>query len=321
VVTVPPVVLSRITDLELENLTRTQGSLGSKVFLFENLKISSVDSLQKALGASIDTVDVGSYIDIIGALLRLGDDTTSGKEYADKRRSTSAVGISILEADQMACMAATSIPIIFNKTAGKSTPMDEDSGFGYKMDTHAKFSGAMGKSVRTELQELLEVLTIKIMGPIGGTSTAERLATHLSSAVVSQLNTLLSFFSDYHLVLTTNCHYPSKTAWKFIGVCFRAMCNYLMPPRIGVSALDDLKARPVRAQIIWATLQVHTMFNEIVKAGFKSHPVLTRAMADFIMKNRIDGAQLEAVEKRLGALETGAKTSAAELKTLKFKKG
>ena len=111
--------------------------------------MSIEDSLQKGLGSSIDTVDVGSYIDIIGALLRLGDDVTSGKEYADKRRATSAVGISNLEADQMACMDATSIPIMFNKTSGKSTPMDEDAGFGYKMDTHAMFSGGVGKSVGT----------------------------------------------------------------------------------------------------------------------------------------------------------------------------
>ena len=83
------------------------------------------------------------------------------------------VGISNLEADRM---DTTSIPIMSNRASGKSTPVEEDAGFGYKMDTHARFAGVMGKSVRNELKELLLVLTTKIRGAIGGTSVAERLA-------------------------------------------------------------------------------------------------------------------------------------------------
>ena len=55
----------------------------------------------------------------------------------------------------------------------------------------------------------------------------------------------------------------------------------------------------MKAQILWATLQVHNRINAIIKAGFKSHFVLTTAMSDFIMKNRIDVSQLEAVEKKI----------------------
>ena len=67
-VTVPPGVLSRITDLEVENQLKTQAPVDSKTYPFESYKFSSVESLEKGLGASIDTVDVGSYLDIVGAL-------------------------------------------------------------------------------------------------------------------------------------------------------------------------------------------------------------------------------------------------------------
>ena len=101
---------------------------------------------------------------------------------------------------------------------------------------------------------------------------------------------------------------------------FRAICEFLVPPQTGVAALSNISSTPVKAKIIWSILQVHVRLNSIIDAGFKSHSVLTTAMADFIMKNRIDGAQLESVEKRIGQLESGAKSAASDLKTLKAKK-
>ncbi len=61
------------------------------------------------------------------------------------------------------------------------------------------------------------------------------------------------------------------------------------------------------------------MGNPIISANFKSHSVLTTAMADFIMKNRIEGAQLDAAEKRISHLEAAAKTAVADIKVIKGK--
>ena len=73
--------------------------------------------------------------------------------------------------------------------------------------------------------------------------------------------------------------------------------------------------------------------NSMIDCGFKAHPVLTTTMTSFVMKNRIDSSQLEAVvakcdlisksgagmDKRVGVLETNAKTVAADIKFFKGK--
>ena len=143
---------------------------------------------------------------------------------------------------------------------------------------------------------------------------------HLFAEVKIQISLLFSFKTDYFTELTCIYNYTDEVAWKFIGVCVRAIFDFLAPPRLAVAGLEDLSARPVKAQIIWAIMQVHLRFNELIKADFKAHPVLTRAMSAYIMKNRVDGSQLEAVKKRVSVVETQVKTTANELWVVKAHK-
>ena len=81
--------------------------------------------------------------------------------------------------------------------------------------------------------------------------------------------------------------------------------------------MQDLTDTTNKARIIWAIMQVHIRFNQLLKAGFKAHPVLTRAMSAYIMKNRVDGSQMDAMDKRVSVAETLAKATAADLKVLR----
>jgi hypothetical protein len=317
--TVPQDVLDRITELEVAALDQEPVDVASAPYSFEDYTFTSAEDLCSQLGKSLDGVTVGQFIDTFGLTCRLEDDFSSGKDYADKRRATTTTGITGLEADNMSTMTHTSIPFFFAKAPGKPLPVAENAGFGHRLETFARFSAGQGTSTKLELSQRVLLAITRIKGTISGNDVAKRLARHLLTEVMVQVGLISAFFSDYYSVLIDDCHYTPKAAWHFIGVSFRAICNHLIPPRIGISALDDLAQRPVKAQIIWGILQVHSRLNSIINAGFKSHSVLTTAMSDFIMRNRIDGAQLEAAEKRIGHLEAAAKAAAADLKVIKGK--
>ena len=195
--------------------------------------------------------------------------------------------------------------------------MDEDAGFGYRLDSYAKFTGGVGKAARTEMSELLQTHFAKLKGSLSGSSPSERLALQMFGEVNHQFNMWCGFLTNYHIELVHECLYKQAVAWKFLGVCTRAIFGYLHKPRLEVAALQDLTDVNIKARIIWAIMQVHIRFNELLEVGFKAHPVLTRAMSSYIMKNRVDGSQMDALDKRVSVAETLAKATAADLKVLR----
>ena len=129
------------------------------------------------------------------------------------------------------------------------------------------------------------------------------------------------------------CNYPTKVAWRYLGISVRSLLNYLIVPRMEVAGLNDISSKANKARIIWAMLQVHVRMNSLIECGFKSHPVLTTTMTTFVMKHQIDSSQLEAVvtkcdlisksgaaiDKRVSVLETNSKTVATDIKFMKTK--
>ena len=184
--------------------------------------------------------------------------------------------------------------------------------------THTPNSqGGAGKAARTEMTELLQTHFTKLKGSLTGSTIADRLALQMFNEVHHQLNMLSGFVTNENTELVHECHYKQQVAWKFIGVCTRAIFAFLHPPRLEVAALQDLTDTTNKARIIWAIMQVHIRFNQLLKVGFKAHPVLTRAMSAYIMKNRVDGSQMDAMDKRVSVAETLAKATAADLKILR----
>ena len=71
--------------------------------------------------------------------------------------------------------------------------------------------------------------------------------------------------------------------------------DYLVPPRMAVCSIANLDSVSNKAKVIWAVLTVHTRMEEMIQQEFKSHQVITTAMSNFLMKNRVDSTQLEAI--------------------------
>jgi hypothetical protein len=315
------------------------GALNQRVgsdssYTFEELVFGSASDVLQALGSSLDDVDVGSFLDIVGATARLEDTFSSGKEYSDKKRSAHHVGSTALASDQMATLDFTTVLFFFEKTPGKKIPVEEDEGWGHKMDNFDRYTGAKGKAVRSEITTKVKNLSTRVKGSVLGTGSAQRLARHLISEVLRQVSEFTNFLTDYQGELENECNYPTKVAWRYLGISARSIFNYLIVPRMEVAGLDEIGSKSSKSLIIWAILEVHMRMNSLISCGFKPHSVLTTTMTTFVMKNRIDSSQLEAVvtkcdlisktnnglDKRVGVLETLSKTVAADMKTLKSRK-
>jgi hypothetical protein len=330
----PMDTLQRITALEEGALALDKKVGGDSTYVFEEYVFGSDLDVLTLLGSSLDEVDVGLFLDLVGATSRLEDSFSSGKEYTDKERSASHVGISALAADQMATLDFTTVLFFFEKSPGKKLPVEEDDGWGHKMESFARYTGAKGRAVRGEISTKVKNLTTKIKGSVVGSGVAQRLSRWLTAEVIRQVSELLNFLTDYQGELVNECNYPDKTAWRYLGICARGILSYLIVPRMEVAGVNDIGARPTKARIIWAVMQVHIRMNSLISCGFKPHSVLTTTMTTFVMKNRIDASQLESVtikcdsvvksnaglDKRVGYLEVLSKTLSTDVKTLKAKK-
>ena len=158
----------------------------------------------------------------------------------------------------------------------------------------------------------------KVNGP------SEELAHSLGINTQTQLSNLLALMSDWHEELVHQCDYKTDVAWQFIGFAIRSVMDHLVPPRMEVAGVQNLDSSRAKAQIIWAVLQVHVRVNAIIDARFKSHPVVTTAMSNFIMKSRVDrshvdsmGTKVADAVKSTSSVEKKIVTMEAELKSLK----
>jgi len=163
-----------------------------------------------------------------------------------------------------------------------------------------------------EITELVERHIDSVEGCRTSECIASHLAAHLANRVRHQVAQLLSWMEQWHSELLLQCGYQTKEAWTFIGQCVREIMAYLAPPRVKVSHLEEWKTLSNKARIIWAMLEVHIRMDEVIKAKFKSHPTVTTAMSNFIMKTRVSESSVADLTKKLKEV-TGAASKAAAL--------
>jgi hypothetical protein len=224
----------------------------------------------------------------------------------------------------MSTMSHSTPLYLFSKTENKKAVVEPEDGFGYRMSSFSQFSGNKVNPARQDIQKKVKNFLSSITGTVTGTTTAAALSRHLCMDITRQLGEIISLISDWYEELTQQCDYKGPVAWNFIGFCIRCILDYLVPPRMEISALYNLHLPASKATIIWTSLEVHRRMNEMIDSGFKSHHVVTTAMSNFIMKTRVDKSTVDAAsdkaaeatkaatacEKKMSAMET-------ELKSLK----
>ena len=289
----PPDLLTQVNALEATCTTLKEKLVGSSnTYDFEGHTFTSADDVLTILGKSLDDISIGCYLDSFSAICKCEDSFDGSKEWAQKQANAKKVSMHPLEVDLMATLPYV-VPIhLFAKTSGKRDLMDEEEGFGAPFKTYDIFCGK-GRSVsgRQTLKDKIRDMISGIRGVINqspGNGLAKQLALHLLREVASQIDEIISFIGDYYEELFLLCDHTKEVSWKFVGNCNYAIHKETSHPRIQVAQLIDIGEPKVKAQIIWALLQSHAILNRIIKAKFKSDPVITTTMSNFIMKNRVD---------------------------------
>ena len=314
---------SRMSELEVKIQSLIAASDGGGSFAFGGHRFQSPSDVERILEEELPDASIADFPELFGILCQVSDKFTDGKAYADKSRSSLSIDSTNAEVDVMATMTHPVPLVLFSKAEGKSTLMDPEKGFGHQLDTYSKFSGKQA-AFRQVITRRTNDLLLSIRGNLRSTGVCADLSRHLCAETKNQLAEILTLLADWHDELTNQCDYPSKVAWEFEGFMIRAIMEHLAPPRVEVASVSGLSSSRSKSLIIWAIMQVHVRLNEVIEAKFKSHPVVTTAIANFTMKTRVDRSHImDVTEKMKDATKSSVNTEKriasleAELKTLK----
>ena len=253
----------------------------------------------RILGDNLDDSSTAQFGDNVTILNCCEERYETGESYAKTAHATNQVNLTRLEADYLASNGHEGAQIMFGAKEGKTTLMDREEGFGYFMNTHEKFTGRKKVSARLELIRRALQRIKKIEGNIQGHSIAHELVRHTLREVSTQLTRFLAFMEDWTQEMVQQCGYLLAVAWLFIGIVSRAILDHMLPPRLEVAEIMDIKDNRLnKARLIWSILQVHIRFNEIMDADFKAHQVVITAQSNYIMKSRVDPSRLDEVDKK-----------------------
>ena len=316
-------VSSRVADLESQVVSLARLSSGSGSYYFGEYVFSSSEDVKRILGDDLEGASLADFVEIFGMLCLSADQFTDGKTYADKSRSSSVIKSNNSEVDYMATLSHPTPGVLFTKTPNQTNVTDPEEGFGCNLKTFHDFSGKTA-AFRPSISRKVNSLWTKIRGSVKAQGLAGELARHLGNETRTQLADMLALISDWHDELVSQCDYKTEVAWKFIGFAVRSIMDHLVPPRMEAAGVENLASAESKSKVIWAVLQVHIRMNSLVEAKFKSHPVITTAMSNFIMKSRVDKSHVDSmgtkvteavkasstIEKKIASLET-------ELKSLK----
>jgi len=315
-----PLMEERVKSLVQNYIELKQQVSVANVFYCNGERYGSVQDVELHLGTSLRDANIGWFSDIYGALSRLGESFYNHGEYARVLKD-SRVGLlsTTLETTLMGDMASHGILYFFERSGGSKTLVDSEVGFGYRLTTMEKFTCG-GAPQRTEIGRMIAKQMKAIAGAITHTGPSATVAHAMLEGIKTQVSALLSFMEQWHSELLLQCNYETKEAWPFIGQCVREILNYLTPPRVEVSEIQDWSEPSNKAQIIWAMMQVHIRMEEMMESGFKSHSTVTTTMANFIMKTRVSESSVTGLEKKVKEVSVlPGKVAAleAEIKTLK----
>jgi hypothetical protein len=268
----------------------------------------------------LDSASIGWFLDLAGALCQLEDTFFDGPAYANYLHASKKVDSTTLETGLMGAMSCQGIRYLFESAPGKKTLVENDAGFGYRLNTVAKYNGG-GSPQRYQILELIQNLIDSISGTIVGMDPASSLAQYLLTKVRSQAEGLLTFMDQWNSELLNQCEYTTLEAWPFIGQCVRAIMNHLIKPRIVISKMEEWKSTESKARIIWAILQVHIRMDDVIINRFKSHNTITTVMSNFILKTRVSESSVADLSKKMKDLVTlPAKVTACDTEIKAMKK-
>jgi hypothetical protein len=247
----------------------------------------------------------------------MGGEGLMGKERSDRIYSAQKGRAgSALEGELVASMTHKRPLCLY----GEGTPPHlarMDQGFAM-CDTYEHWIGAGSHvSYRAELSNQLRIYTEGVLGQIGVAKTpAHQLAQVLLNEVGMQWNAIVGFIDMFYLDLVAKCKFDAIKAWTLVAVCVAAIFEATQPFRSKVTLLEDSTKRDQKAAFMWATFQSHRVIQTFIAVQFQSHPSIVTEISLFMVRERVDPKEIEALGQKCKRAEDSATKSASEAKKL-----
>jgi hypothetical protein len=150
------------------------------------------------------------------------------------------------------------------------------------------------------LGKKLKDFTSEVLGNMTSGGGGNGLAKALLSEVKAQLYEFVGWVDEFYKELTEDeANFKAKPAWRLVGWCAAAIFDAMAEVRARVALLDDPTPLESKAHIIWCVLQCHTIMRSFIHVRFQGHPVIVKEITMFMVTERVDPAELEAMKTRL----------------------
>lgn len=94
----------------------------------------------------------------------------------------------------------------------------------------------------------------------------------------------------------------SDAAWGLVCLCVRTSFRSLQTMRTEAVEIDDLGEDASKGKVLWAVLQSHELIDDRIEKEFRSHTVLVHRITLFMLQNRVDQANVAALDMTLDEL-------------------
>jgi hypothetical protein len=300
-------ILSRLKAVETRDTTAESCSIGSTTF-----------STEAAVSAYIKANTVPScamYWDLFSVMVCMGSQGVTGKERSDEIYSAERGRTgSALEGRLVASMTHKR-PLCLYGEESKLARLDQ--GFAMCKTYEHWIGSGTGVSYREELGNQINDYTDGILGQSGdGDTSASLMAKLLISQVLMQWNAIVGFIDSFYLDLVAKCKFDSAKAWKLVAVCVASIFKATQPYRAKVILLEDSTKLAQKAAFMWATFQTHRVIQSFISVKFQSHPFIVTEISLFMVRERVDSKEVEALATKCQKAEETSSKASAEVKRL-----
>lgn len=252
----------------------------------------------------LDKMSVAYCMDAFTLFANSDVNWDGARSWTDTMAAANKAGYTSQEINILWCLSMEVPHCLIAKTPGKSEVVPQEEGFGGTWKSYDKFIGkdravsardVTKQKVRDLVTSLIKAMKLVMpQGPllremlVGGCQEAKN---HVMS--------ILDFIGEYYLELVDQCHHPPVAAWVFVGWLIWDFMHAVAVPRKAVANLTAISTPEVKAEIMWAFLQSNAIMERLVNCGFKSDPVCTAAMSNFIMKYRVDRSAFSNLEEKV----------------------
>ena len=251
---------------------------------------------------------IGVFLDMVSLFVVMEKPAVSGHEHATMLLSSSKIHRNAADSEALASLTHERPVALFGATTDikSAKVVSRTEGFGVRLKKFEHFDENLRGQKGIIKNQLMDT-RITLTSGLDQSEEYDRLAFEVLFKALEQCNAVLDFMTNMYRSLTTTCRYAEEPAWRLVGRCTSVIFVALASVRAKAKGLEDISTDRARATYIWTIMQSITMMQEVIDKGFQSHPVVMKEVMEFQLENRVDAAQIEAVQAEMKQVKTQVK--------------